>query len=93
MLSLKKKTFPEHYNQWKNTQIQTSEELLEFGVEEPSNMMDSTVRQNYTQQKAKHYYCYYYLKLQAMYVCPNNNRLRRQNACYVTRRTALVSNC
>ena len=36
-------TFPEHYNPWKNTQIQTSEELLEFGVEEPSNMMDSTI--------------------------------------------------
>ena len=35
-------TFPEHYNPWKNTQIQTSEELLEFGVEEPSNMMDSS---------------------------------------------------
>ena len=35
-------TFPEHT---KNTQIQTSEELLEFGVEEPSNMMmDSTIR-------------------------------------------------
>ena len=33
-------TFPEHYNPWKNTQIQTSEELLELGVEEPSNMMD-----------------------------------------------------
>ena len=38
-------TFPEHYNPWKNTQIQTSEELLEFGVEEPSKMMmDSTIR-------------------------------------------------
>ena len=45
---------------------------------------------NKTQQKAKHY-CYYYLQLQAMYVCPN--RLRRQNACNITRRTATSQTC
>ena len=59
-------TFPEHYNPWKNTQIQTSEELLEFGVEEPSNMMDSSSAIQTTEGK---HYCYYYLQLATGNVC------------------------
>ena len=80
-------TFLEHYNPWKkytNSNIRRATRIRRRRTKQHDGQQCNS--KNKTQQKKAKHYCYYYLQLQAMYVCPN--RLRRQNPCNITRRTA-----